>query len=89
MESFLGELTIPQLSTEQVEELEAPLTIDEISGALAALPGSKSPGSDGLPVESYSTYSEIMIPRLLQLYKAIFKDSNLPASMREANISIK
>lgn len=86
IETFLGELTIPQLSAEQVEELEAPLTIDKVSGALAEFPASKSPGSDGLPAEFYSTYSEVLIPRLLQLYEAIFKDSRLPASMREATI---
>lgn len=86
MDSFLVELPFPQSSEDQAGELEAPLTIDEISRALAEFPRSKTPGSDGLPVEFYSTYSELLVPRLLSLYNSIFENSELPASMRETTI---
>lgn len=67
-------------------ELEAPLTTEEIAGAIAEFPRSKAPGSVDLPVEFYSTYSELLAPKLLSLYNSIYEDSNVPASMREATI---
>lgn len=72
MDSFLSDLPLPQLTEEQVEELEAPLTADEISEAIAQFPGSKAPGSGGPPVEFYSSYSELLVPKLLSLYNSIF-----------------
>lgn len=86
MEAFLNDFSIPRLTEAQTEILEAPLTTDEILKAIAEFPKAKAPGSDGLPVEFYSTYSEILIPRLLKLYNSIFAESELPASMREATI---
>lgn len=86
MQSFLEELTVPQLTDKQVEELEAPLTTDKISRAIAEFSRSEAPESDGLPVEFYSTYSELLVPKLLWLYNTIFESSDLPASMREATI---
>lgn len=86
MESFLDEISIPKLTEEQTRDLEAPLSRDEIARAIAEFPRSKAPGSDGLPVEFYSTYSDQLIPRLLALYNSIFDSSDLPASMREATI---
>lgn len=39
-------------------QLEAPLTIDNISTALSQLATAKAPGSDGLPLKFYITYAE-------------------------------
>lgn len=85
MESFLTEVHFPQLTEEQATELEAPLTTEEIAEAIAKFPRSKSPGSDGLPIELYSSYSEFLVPKLLSLYNHIFEALNLPASVREAS----
>lgn len=82
MESFLDELPIPELTEAQMRELEAPLTKDEISKAIAEFPRYKAPGLDGLPVEFYSTYLDLLVSRLLTLYNSIFDESELPASMR-------
>lgn len=41
------------LSTSQIAHLEAPITTEWITEALALLPTSKAPGSDGLPLEFY------------------------------------
>lgn len=62
------------------------MTAEEITKAIAEFPKAKAPGSDGLPVEFYSSHLEIFTPRLLKLYNSIFTDSELPASMREATI---
>lgn len=86
MVTFLSDLPLPLLTEEKVEELEAPLMADEISGAIAEFHGSVAPGSDDLPVEFYSTYSELLVPKLLSLNNSIFETSELPASMCEATI---
>lgn len=80
-DSFLSELPLPQLTEEQVEELEAPLMADKISGAIVEYHGSKALVLDGLPVEFYSTYSELLVPKLLSLYNSIFETSELPTSV--------
>lgn len=86
MDHFLSNIILPQLSESQVELLEAPLTVEEIKFAIADFTRSKSPGSDGLPIEFYAHFSEILIPKLLSLYNTMFETSTLPASMREATI---
>lgn len=68
MDSFLSDLPLPQLMEEKVKELEAPLNSDQIAEAIAQFPRSKALGSDGLPVEFYSTYSELLAPKLLSVY---------------------
>lgn len=66
--------------------LEAPLTTDKITIAIASFARSKSPGSDALLVEFYLQYSEILTPKLLALYNYAFESFELPPSMREAII---
>lgn len=50
MTSFLGGISLPHLSADQIGLLEAPLTTKEIAGAIAGFARSKSPVSDGLPI---------------------------------------
>lgn len=86
MISFLEGVAFPQLTPEQRELLEAPLTKEEIDAAIASFAKSKSPGSDGLPIEFYSHYNEIITPKLLTLYNVMFQQFTLPPSMGEATI---
>lgn len=86
MDCLLDEIAFPRLAEEQVRLLEAPLTVEEIATAIASFARSKSPGSDGLPIEFYSQYSEVITPKLLALYNEMFKSFTLPISMREATI---
>lgn len=85
-ENFFSRITLPQLTTEQIDILETPITIDVITAAVASFARSKSPGSDGLPIEFYSQFSEVLIPKLLKLYNHLFETFTLAPSMREATI---
>lgn len=69
-----------------MSQLEAPITLDCIAEALAHLPPSKAPGSDVLPLEFYTQFQEVLIPKLQALYAHIFESATLPASMGEALI---
>lgn len=40
---------LPALSSEQVAQLDSPVSLTELKDALAPMPKSKSPGLDGIP----------------------------------------
>lgn len=86
MQLFLTGIPFPQLKEDQVAMLEAPLTTDEMTTAIGSFARSKSPGTDRIPIEFYSQYSEILTPKLLVLYNHLFETFTLPPSMREAII---
>ena len=44
----------------------------------------KVPGIDGLPAEFYVTFSELLAPKLVELYKNACDLGHLPVSSREA-----
>lgn len=81
-ENFFRKITLPQLTSKQTDLLEAPITTDEIAAAMASFARSKSPGSDGLPIEFYSQFSELIIPKLFKLYNHLFEIFTLAPSMR-------
>lgn len=84
--AFLQGIDFPTLTPSQIAQLDAPITTDCIAEALAQLPASKASGSDGLPLEFYNQFGEILVPKLCKLYSHIFDTDTLPASMGEALI---
>lgn len=88
IQNFLRTIQFPKLNLEQIELLEAPITQDDITEAISQLSKSKAPGLDGLPLEFYDTFSEVIIPKLKQLYQNIFDKGILPSSMQEAQIKV-
>lgn len=83
---FLQAIEFPTLSSSQIAQLEAPITVDCIAEALTLPPTSKAPSSDGLSLEFYKQFGDTLIPRLSKLYKHIFDANTLPKSMNEALI---
>lgn len=71
-QAFLQNIPFPQISESQMNDLEAPLTTDEIAAAIASLAPAKAPGTDGIPLDFYAAYSETLVPELLKLYNHIF-----------------
>lgn len=67
LSSFLDPLSIPMLSAEAREGLEADITLEEIQVAMGHLRGGKAPGADGLPSEFYSNFAELLAPKLTSL----------------------
>lgn len=45
--------------------------------AIASLAPAKAPGQDGLPLDFYAAYSEVLIPELLKLYNHIFESESI------------
>ena len=76
---------LPKLN-EEAENLNRPITADEIEAAIKKLPTHKSPGPDGFTGEFYKAFKEELIPILHRLFEKIQTDGRLPNSFYEASI---
>lgn len=72
---------LPPLSEADREYLNGPLQLEELQEAIASMANNKSPGSDGLSVELYKRYRDILLPQLLQVFQDAMNKPSLPRSM--------
>ena len=72
------------LSDAEREQCEGLFTKDELFAALKGLQTGKSPGSDGLPIEFYSAFWELLCDPLLSVLNDCFRVGSLCTSQREA-----
>ena len=67
---------------------DGPLTVDEVRIALLGMATGKTPGSDGLPMEFYITFWDVLGPDLVEVLNASYDAGTLPVSQRQALISL-
>ena len=73
-----------KVSTENKQECEKDITLDDTVKAIKSFDNHKSPGNDGLPTEFYKTFINVLKSDLLKLYT---EKEEMPAIMRQAVIS--
>ena len=76
------------LSPDQSQLCDGYLTADEVLEALTGMARGKSPGSDGLPVEFYLTFWDLLGDDLVEVLNASFDAGLLPFSQRGALITL-
>ena len=85
MDTFLDKYNLPKLN-EEAENLNRPITADEIAAVIKKLLTHKSPGPDSFTGEFYKAFKEELTPFLHRLFKKIQTDGRLPNSFYEASI---
>ena len=65
MDKFLDTHTLPKAKRDEIENVNRPITREDIQSVIKNLPTNKSPGHDGFPGESYQTFKAELILLLL------------------------
>ncbi|CAM2097210.1 unnamed protein product [Caretta caretta] len=79
---------LPMVSVGNRDRLELPLTLAEFSEALHRMPTNKSPGMDGLTVEFYRAFWDILGPDLATVWAESLQGGVLPLSCRRAVLAL-
>ena len=86
MDKFLEKHNLLRLNQEEIENINRPITSNEIETVIKNLPTNKSPGQDGFTGKFYQTCREELTPILLKLFQNIAEGETLPNSFYEATI---
>ena len=76
------------MSREANSQLDSPLTIQELYAALQSMQGKKAPGIDGLTVEFYRAFLNILSQDILDVFNKSLVSGSLTLSCRRAVITL-
>ena len=88
MDKFLERYNLPRVNQEEIENMNRPITSNEIETVIKNLPTNKSPGPDDFTGEFYQTFREELTPILLKLFQKVAEEGTLPNSFYEAPITL-
>lgn len=86
--NFFATLEISLVHPDRVEQLENPITANELSAAISSMQGGKCPGPDGYTVEFYRKFQHKLVAVLLDMFNEAFKSLILPPTLNQASISL-
>uniref|UniRef100_A0A4W6F6F5 Reverse transcriptase domain-containing protein n=1 Tax=Lates calcarifer TaxID=8187 RepID=A0A4W6F6F5_LATCA len=79
---------LPQLSAEEKADLDKELTLEELTSAVNQLASGRAPGIDGLPIDFFKTFWNIMGRDLHGVFMECYKTGCLPVSCQRAVLSL-
>ncbi|CAM2118280.1 unnamed protein product [Caretta caretta] len=79
---------LPTVSAGDRDRLELPLTLAKFSEALRRMPTNKFPGMDGLTVEFYRMFWDVLGPDLVTVWDESLQSGVLPLSCRRAVLAL-
>ncbi|CAM2111685.1 unnamed protein product [Caretta caretta] len=79
---------LPTVSASDRDQLELPLTLAEFSEALRCMPTNKSPSMDGLTVEFYHVFWDVLGPDLVTVWAESLQSGVLPLLCRRAVLAL-
>ena len=88
MDKLLQMYNLPKLNQEKIENMNRPITSNEIETVIKNLPTNTSPGPDGFTGEFCQTFREELIPILLKLLQKIGEEGTLLNLFYEATITL-
>ncbi|TWW77456.1 Transposon TX1 uncharacterized 149 kDa protein ORF 2 [Takifugu flavidus] len=83
---FCGDL--PRVSEEANLRLDRPLQLDELHAALLSMKGRKAPGVNGLTVEFFKAFWDIVAHDMLEVFNESLASGSLPLSCRRAVVTL-
>ena len=78
MGNFLETYSLPKLNQKEIDQLNRPITKNEIECIIKTLSTNKSPGPDGFTGKFYQTYKEELTPIFLNLFQKVEEEGTLP-----------
>ena len=88
MDNFLESYSLPKLNQVETDQLNRPITRNEIEEVIKTLPTNKSPGPDGFTGKFHQTYKEELVPILLKLFQKVEEEGTLPKTFYDATITL-
>ena len=88
MYKFLKKYNLPTLNQEEIENMNRPITSNEIETVIKNLPTNTSPGPDGFTGEFCQTFREELTAILHKLFQNIAEGGTLPTSFYKATITL-
>ena len=84
MDKFLEMHSVSKLNREEIENMNRPITSNEIESVIFKLSANKNPGPDGFTGEFYQTFREELTPVFHKLFPKIAEEGTLLNSFCEA-----
>ena len=78
MDKFSERYNFPRLNQEELENINRPITSNEIETVIKNLPTNKSPGTDGFTGKFYQTFREELTSNPAQTLPKNFRERNTP-----------
>ena len=89
IDDYLANIDIEEkLDVSQQESLEKEPTIEEIETAMDKIKEKKSPGIDGIPIELYKTFWQLLKTPYTDMVKECFNKGILPVTTRTSVLSL-